>query len=57
MEVTINAAFDWERLEALPGATAKVCYTAIFENLLKGGYDYQCIGRYKEYFHFITSHK
>lgn len=45
MELTVNTVFNWERIEALPGATAKARCTAIFENLLKGGYDYPGIMR------------
>lgn len=45
MEMTINVAFDWEKLELLPGATARERCIAIFENMIIGGCNYPEIMR------------
>lgn len=45
METTLNNAFDWEDIQALPGSTAKERCTAVFEDLLTGGCNYPGISR------------
>lgn len=45
METTLNNAFDWEDIQALPGNSAKERCTAIFEDLIEGGCNYPGISR------------
>lgn len=45
METTLNNAFDWEDIQALPGNTAKERCIAVFEDLIEGGCNYPGISR------------
>lgn len=45
METTLNNAFDWDDIQKLPGSTAKERCIAVFEDLIKGGCNYQGITR------------
>lgn len=45
METTLNNAFDWEDVQALPGSTAKERCIAVFEDLIEGGCNYPGITR------------
>lgn len=45
METTLNNAFDWEDIQALPGNTAEERCIAVFEDLIEGGCKYPGISR------------
>lgn len=45
METTLNNAFDWEDIQALPGNTAEERCIAVFEELIEGGCKYPGISR------------
>lgn len=53
MELTINVAFNWERLDSLPGETARERCIAIFENMLIGGSQYPEIMR-AHFYRYMT---
>ncbi len=53
METTLNNAFDWDDIQALPGSTAKERCIAVFEDLIAGGCNYQGITR-AHFYELIT---
>jgi len=45
MQTTLNNAFDWDDVQALPGNTARERCIAVFEDLIEGGCNYPGISR------------